>query len=502
MLQQLFDGLMLALDPVSVIAVAIGVLIGIMIGSIPGLTTTMGMAIFVPFTFFLPPLVGLPFLIGLYKGGIYGGSIPAILINAPGTGAAIATVFDGYELAKQGRANSALKVALLSSTSADTLSDIITILLASTVVSLSLLVGKPELFSILVCSLAIIATMTGGSVVKGLLAAAFGLMLSTVGTDIGGRWRFAFGNAHLAGGFSLITLLIGLFAFATIIERIIASGKEDERQQEVFEISKSDKLHWWEFRKCIPHILRSTGIGSFIGLVPAVGQPVAAFLGYSVAKRFSKEPEKFGKGSLEGVAGPEACNNAVNGPTLLPLMAFGIPGDMVTAVLLGALIVQGLRPGPGLFRDYGDIMYGVLMSMMVANVFMFIIGYVLSGLYAKIARINSKYLIPVVFALAIVGSYAVRNSVFDVAIMVFFGFVGFLLNRFDIPMAPLVITFLLGHGIENSLIQSLILFRGDPLGFLTRPFCLTLLLIAVLLIFAPGLYRWFKKIKASPKGAG
>jgi putative tricarboxylic transport membrane protein len=363
-----------------------------------------------------------------------------------------------------------------------------------------MLVGKPELFSILICSLAIIATMTGGSVLKGLLAAAFGLMLSTVGTDIGGRWRFAFGNSELAGGFSLITLLIGLFAFATIIERIIDSGKEAERQRIVIDISKEDKLHWWEFKKCIPHIFRSTGIGAFIGLIPAVGQPVAAFLGYSVAKRFSKEPEKFGKGSLEGVAGPEACNNAVNGPTLLPLMAFGIPGDMVTAVLLGALIVQGLRPGPGLFRNYGDIMYGVLMSMMVANVFMFIIGYIMSGMYAKIARINSKYLIPVVFVLAIVGSYAVRNSIFDVAIMVFFGFVGFLLNRFDIPMAPLVITFLLGHGIENSLIQSLILFKGDPFGFFTRPFCMILLLVAVLLLFSPAVIRWYKRRKAPPEG--
>ena len=496
MLQQIFDGLMLALDPVSVLAVALGVIVGILIGSIPGLTTTMGMAIFVPFTFFLPPLVGLPFLIGMYKGGIYGGSIPAILINAPGTGAAIATVFDGYELAKQGRAGSALKVALYSSCIGDTLSDIFTIILAQTVVSFALLVGKPELFSILICSLAIIATMTGGSVAKGLLAASFGLMLSTVGTDIGGRWRFAFGNTHLAGGFSLITLLIGLFAFATIIERILQSKKANDKDREIMKISKEDKLRWSEFRKCIPHILRSTGIGSFIGLVPAVGQPVAAFLGYSCAKRFSKEPEKFGKGSLEGVAGPEACNNAVNGPTLLPLMAFGIPGDMVTAVLLGALIVQGLRPGPGLFRDYGDVMYGVLMSMMVANVFMFFFGYIFSGLYAKIARINSKYLIPAVFALAIVGSYAVNNSVFDIAIMVFFGFVGFLLNRFDIPLAPLVITFLLGHNIENSMIQSLILFKGDPLGFFHRPFCFVLLLFSVLFIFVPGLIRWYKKFKA------
>jgi len=496
MLEQMFDGLMLALDPISVLAVGIGVVVGILIGAIPGLTTTMGMAIFVPFTFFLPPLVGLPFLIGLYKGGIYGGSIPAILINAPGTGAAIATVFDGYELAKQGRAGSALKVALFSSSIGDTLSDIITIMLAQSVVSIALLVGKPELFSILIFSLAIISTMTGASVAKGLLAASFGLMLSTVGTDIGGRWRFAFGNSDLAGGFSLITLLIGLFAFATIIERVLESKKADEKQREIFKISKEDKLRWPEFRKCIPHILRSTGIGSFIGLVPAVGQPVAAFLGYSCAKRFSKEPEKFGKGSLEGVAGPEACNNAVNGPTLLPLMAFGIPGDMVTAVLLGALIVQGLRPGPGLFRNYGDIMYGVLMSMMVANVFMFIFGYIFAGLFSKIARINSKYLIPVVFALAIVGSYAVNNNVFDVAVMIFFGFVGFLLNRFDIPLAPMVITFLLGHGVENSLIQSLILFKGNPLGFFERPFCMTLLISAALIIFAPGLYHWYKRIKA------
>ncbi len=496
MLEQMFDGLMLALDPLSVLAVGIGVVVGILIGAIPGLTTTMGMAIFVPFTFFLPPLIGLPFLIGLYKGGIYGGSIPAILINAPGTGAAIATVFDGYELAKQGRAGSALKVALFSSSIGDTLSDIITILLAQSVVSVALLVGKPELFSILIFSLSIIATMTGGSVAKGLLSASFGLMLATVGTDIGGRWRFAFGNSDLAGGFSLITLLIGLFAFATIIERVLDIKKEEETKREIFKISKEDKLRWPEFRKCIPHILRSTGIGSFIGLVPAVGQPVAAFLGYSCAKRFSKEPEKFGKGSLEGVAGPEACNNAVNGPTLLPLMAFGIPGDMVTAILLGALIVQGLRPGPGLFRNYGDIMYGVLMSMMVANVFMFIFGYLFAGMFSKIARINSKYLIPVVFSLAIVGSYAVNNNVFDVGIMVFFGFVGFLLNRFDIPLAPMVITFLLGHGVENSLIQSLILFKGNPLGFFQRPFCFALLLFAVLLTFLPGIIRSYKKFKA------
>jgi len=496
MLEQLFHGLMLALAPLSILSVAVGVVVGILIGAIPGLTTTMGMAIFVPFTFFLPPMVGLPFLIGLYKGGIYGGSVPAILINAPGTGAAIATVFDGYELAKQGRANSALKVALFSSCAGDTMSDIFTIALAQSVVSVALLVGKPELFSILIFSLAIIATMTGGSVAKGLLAASFGLMLSTVGTDIGGRWRFAFGNSDLAGGFSLITLLIGLFAFATIIERILESKTAGEKQQEFFKISKEDKLRWFEFRKCIPHILRSTGIGTFIGLVPAVGQPVAAFLGYSCAKRFSKEPEKFGKGSLEGVAGPEACNNAVNGPTLLPLLAFGIPGDMVTAVLLGALIVQGLRPGPGLFRNYGDIIYGVLMSMMVANVFMFIFGYIFAGLFSKIARINSKYLIPVVFALAIVGSYAVNNNLFDVGVMVFFGFVGFVLNRFDIPLAPLVITFLLGQGVETSLIQSLILFKGNPLGFVYRPFCFALLLFAVLLIFVPGIIHWYKKYKS------
>jgi putative tricarboxylic transport membrane protein len=328
-----------------------------------------------------------------------------------------------------------------------------------------------------------------------MLAASFGLMLSTVGTDIGGRWRFAFGNTNLAGGFSLVTLLIGLFAFATITERIMESGRSAQAHQTVLELSKKDKLRWSEFRRCLPHIFRSTAIGSFIGLIPAVGQPIAAFLGYSVAKRFSKEPEKFGKGSLEGVAGPEACNNAVNGPTLLPLMAFGIPGDVITAVLLGALIVQGLRPGPSLFRNYGDIMYGVLMSMMVANFFMFALGYLLSGLYAKIANINSKYLIPVVFALAIVGSYSVNNSIFDVGIMVFFGFVGFLLNRFDVPLAPLVITFLLGRNIENSLIQSLILFKGDPMGFFSRPFCFLLLISAVLLTVVPGMIRSYKRAK-------
>lgn len=473
-------------QPSSLAGIAGGVFIGVFFGAIPGLTATVGVSLLLPITFFLPPSVGIPLLVGIAKGAAYGGSIPAILISTPGTGAAIATQLDGHPLAQQGRARSALQMALLASVSGDLFATLVTIMFAAQVVKLALLVGRPEFFAILIFSISIIASASGASTATGVMSACVGLMLATVGTDTSGRWRFSFGVPDLASGLEFIPVIIGLVALSVVLERIFErdSGEEAALRQ-IQEVSKTDRLKWPEAKRCIPAILRGCAVGSFIGAVPGIGQPVAAMLGYSLAKRFSREPEKFGKGALEGVAGPEAANNAVNGPSLLPLLSFGIPGDIITAVLMGAFVAHGLRPGPYLFRDYGDIMYAILLGLVIGNVFLLAMGWSLTGLFAKAATLRRHVILPPVLAMAVMGAYAIRNSLFDVGVMVVFGFIGFLMRRYDFPMTPLLITLLLGRQIEMSLYQTMLLFRGNPLGFLGHPFALALLVSSAAIITAP-----------------
>lgn len=476
----------------ALLAILGGVLTGLFIGAIPGLSVTMGVACILPFTFVMPPHIGIPYLLGIYKGGVFGGSIPAILIGVPGAGGSIATMLDGYPLSQQGRARSAIQMALYASFIGDFLSDLFTIFLAERASRLALLVGRPEFLSILIFSIVLISSVTAGKdKVKGFMASSFGLILAMIGVDVGGRWRLAFGIPYLAGGISFIPLVIGLFAFSTIIQRIIEGKKGTEKEKEqikkMSKISKKDSLKWFEFLKSLPHILRSAGIGTFIGLIPAIGQPIAAFVGYSVAHKFSREKEKFGKGSLEGIAGAESGNNAVNGPSLIPLFTFGIPGDTGTALLLGAFMVHGLRPGPDLFTKHGEIMYAILAGMLLACIALLVLGHFLSKYFAKIASIPRTYLMPAVFSITVVGAYAVHNSFFDVGVMIVIGFLGFLMKRYGFPLAPVAITFLLGRMVEESLTQSMILFRGNILTIITRPLAAFFLLLAAMIIFMPSL---------------
>jgi putative tricarboxylic transport membrane protein len=478
-LSLLWDGLLAIANPASLGMIFLGVTTGVVVGAIPGLTTTMAMALAVPVTFFMPPLLGIPFLMGLYKGGVYGGSIPAILIATPGTGAAIATVLDGYPLAQKGKAKLALHTALYASVLGDLLSDIFFIVFIAQLVLLARYFGPPEYFAVFVFALFIISLSAGKSPAKGLLSAAFGLLLSMVGTDTAGQWRFTFGSVQLVSGFAFVPLLIGLFAISVIVENIVHGDKGAGRVDAKL---SGQGLTWPIMKYLLPTILRSTGIGILIGAIPGIGQPVAALLGYSTAKRFSKTPEEFGKGSLEGIAGAEAGNNAVNGPSLIPLLMFGIPGDIITSVMLGAFIAQGLRPGPDLFVNSGDTMYAILVGMVLANFFVIIVGLAIAGQIAKVVMLPRYFLLPAVAALAVVGAYAVNNSVFDVGVAAVFGLVGYVMRRLEIPMAPLVITLLLSHEMENSLIRSLIVFRGDIFGFLDRPLALGLLLLTAAVI--------------------
>jgi len=482
----------------NILAVFIGVTAGIFIGAIPGLTATMSVALLVPLTFTMSPVTGLAMLIGVYKGGIYGGSITAILINTPGTPAAAATALDGYPLAKQGKALKALKMAIYASVMADTFSDIVLILVAAPLAIVALKLGPPELTTLLILALTIVGLVSGKSLVKGLLVASLGVLFSTVGMDfMTGTPRFAFDSLEMAKGFPLIPVLIGLFA----IPEILVQVEEKVRGTETVVLKKSpreedNRVNFQELKSCSKTIFRSAIIGTFIGAIPGIGSVISSFISYGMAKRGSKNPEEFGEGALEGVAAAEAGNNAVCGATLIPLLTLGIPGDSVTAVMLAAFLIQGLVPGPELIPKHPNVIYGLFVALMVANMANLAIANVGIRFFARVASISKTIVFPTVAILCVVGSYAVENSLFDVKSMLFFGVVGYFMRKFDFPIPPFLIAFILGPMVENPLRQSLMISGGSPAIFFTSPISLTFIVLTGLSVFTVA----WKRIKGSPSG--
>ena len=481
--QEIINGLHLILNWGSLLMICGGILLGMLVGSLPGLTATMAIAILIPLSFSIPPLLGIPFLVGIYKGGLYGGAIPAILVSTPGTGGAAATVFDGYAMAQKGKAKKAIQMSLVASTVGDTLSDIVLFMFMAPLAMVALYFGSPEYFSLFVFSLVLIAGVTGQSVLKGLFSAFVGLIVSTIGIDsVTGSSRFIFGNLNMASGMTFMTMLIGLFAISEILIQAERGLTLNKNVGVNTKYGKQDRLTWNEFWRVKKVIIQSTGIGTFIGIIPGLGAPIAAFLAYSFAKRTSKTPEAFGQGTLEGVAAPEAANSAVNGANFLPLFAFGIPGDIITAVMLGAFIVHGMRPGPDLFQNHAATMYAIIWGMVFANAFLLVMGWALSGIYAKIVTIPKNLLFPGILAIAAVGSYSVNNNMFDVKLMIVFGVIGYLMKKFEIPLAPLIITALLGRSIENSLVQSYIVLDGNLLNLFLRPISALFIVLALIIL--------------------
>lgn len=462
MIDQFFAALELALRMDTFVMVAIGLFAGMLIGALPGFTTLMAMAILLPVSFFLEPIVGIPFLLGIYKGGIFGGSIPAILVSMPGTGAAIATTYDGFQLTKKGQSRKALDMALFSSIFGDTSSDIFTLLMIFPIALLVMQFGPPELAAILFLSLVVVAATAGRNPIKGLLMMAIGLWFSLIGTDpIGGVERFTFGFFELKSGIPLLPMLIGVFAIPEIVNVI------GDRSQQIRSASKvlGERLKLAEFKRCFRTICRSTAMGTGIGIVPGLGQVVAAMMGYTAAKNASSTPENFGKGELEGVAAAEAANNAVNGPTMVPLLTLGIPGDNVTAILLGAFIAQGLRPGPELFETQGTIVFAILIVMILANALFLIIGYLSIPFFARIVSIKSSLLIPLVIMFAVAGSYVFRSDVFDIQMLAFFGLFGVIAKAAKFDVMPMVMGFILGEPLEYAFGQTIAMADGNFLQF-------------------------------------
>ena len=467
------------------LASLIGVVAGIIIGILPGLGPPVAISLAIPLTYGLDPIIAMSVLIGLYKGGTYGGSISAILINTPGTPAASATVLDGYKMAQQGRAGKALDVALYASVFGDAFSIMLLCVIAQPIASFAARFGPIELFSLLLFAMTIIAGLAGQSIVKGLIAATLGLAFSLIGMDpVAGLPRFSFGSLYLESGLNIIAIIVGLFA---ISEQMTQVNNTDDKVHRALNVGQSNNktdnyATFADIKRCMPSFLRGSAIGASIGALPGTGAAVAAFISYGVAKKRSKHPEEFGHGSIEGVAAPEAGNNAVCGGALIPMLTLGIPGDVVTAVMMGALMLHGIQSGPAIFTENRVFVF-TLFGMLIVSIFMLLFsGMLMSRICKKLADISNSYISPIVVLLCVAGTYAVNYLVSDVWTMVFFGIFGFVFLKLDIPLPPFIISFILAPSMEQSLRQGLLISGGDYSVLVTHPLSLFFLCLTCLAV--------------------
>ncbi len=485
-MHELLAGMADALTLTNIVLVALGVVTGIVVGAIPGLNGPMAIAVALPVTFYLSPLGGLAYLIGIMKGGTFGGSISAILLNTPGSPEAAATAFDGYPLAQKGKALKALKMALYSSVFGDSFSDIVLFVVAAPIAVVALLMGPPEMAAVLIFSLTIIAGLSGKSLLRGVIAAAAGGFIGTIGLDVESALpRLTFGFVELEDGVPLIPLTIGLLALSEIIIQIEAQvlGLADVAQRiNPFgkDVPPEDRVvSWAEWRDSFRTIMRSSLIGTGIGALPGIGAVVAGFLGYAAAKRASPHAEEFGTGRLEGVAAVEAANSAVSGANLIPLLAIGVPGSLSAAILIGAFLVHGVQPGPLIFQDHARLVYGIFTAMAIANLMNLFIGQLGLRLFAYVVSFPNRIIHPVVVVLGIAGAYATDNSMFAVAIALIFAVVGYFMRKLDFSFAAFIIGFALGPQTELYVRQTVILFQDDPLRIFSHPIVLFFLALTV-----------------------
>ncbi|RDC71241.1 C4-dicarboxylate ABC transporter permease [Rhodovulum sp. 12E13] len=466
--------------------VPIGVLLGVSIGAIPGLSATVGMAMFLPFTFTLDPLTGLVLLLGIYNGACYAGAIPAVLINTPGTPSSAATTLDGYPMAQKGRAGEALTLSLLASVAGGLIGTALLAFFAPVLARYALSFGTPEYFAIAVLALTIIASIGGGQISKGFVAAALGLLIASIGFDpVAGFPRLSFGSSDLSGGIQLIPLLVGIFGMAealTQLERAIAS-RLDRREIGGFGIGAG-----WA-RRLLPTTAGASAIGFGTGMLPGVGGDIGGYIAYNEAKRFGGAAAPFGQGEPRGVVAAEAANNASNMGSLVPTFALGIPGNTQAAVLLGALLIAGVQPGPGLFNTAPELIYGSFLGMALAYLCLLAIGLLGIRLWIRVIRIPSVYLWPIVILFCVVGAYAVRNTTFDVLVMLLAGVLGYLMTKARYPVAPLLIAVIVGPIAEENFRRSMILHQGSY-EWLLQPLTASILAFAAAsLVFSAWRHR-------------
>ncbi|MCB7066137.1 tripartite tricarboxylate transporter permease [Enterocloster citroniae] len=485
------------LNPVCLLSILGGVAMGISFGAMPGLTSTMGVALLMPITFSMDPHIGMLLLIGIFCGAIYGGSITAILINTPGTPSAAATVLDGYKFTERGEAGRALGISTVASFGGGIISGVILILVAPQLAQIALKFNAPESFALAFFGLSIIASISGKDMVKGLMSGTLGLLLSLIGMDnVTAYTRFSFGSTYLMGGLSFIPVLVGLFALSQCfltVEEIYVERTKAARTRNPLPTLK-------DLKTIAPTILRAGLTGTFIGIIPGAGGDISAFVSYDMERRLSKHPEKFGTGIPEGIAAPEASNNGTTGGALIPLLTLGIPGDANTAVMLGALMMHNLTPGPQLFLTKAETVNTLFAGFIIANVCMLILGFLGQPLFVKIVSIPKRVLVPVIIVMCTVGSFAINNNYYDIIIMLIAGIVGYFMSKGGYPLSPIVLALILGPMAEGNFRRSLVMSQGSYSIFFQRPFSAAFIIIGILSLLWPIISHMRGKWRMAQKG--
>ena len=494
-LNGLFHGFGIALQPQNLWWCIVGCFLGTVIGILPGLGPAATIAILLPLTFGMDPTSGIIMLAGIYYGAKYGGSTTSILLNMPGEASSVVSCIDGYQMAKKGRAGPALAIAAIASFVAGTFGIVILTLLAPPLAELALAFSSPEFFALMVLGLALVVLLGGRSMLKAGLSMLLGLWLTSIGTDLfTAESRFIFGTSELIGGLDFIIVAVGLYAVAEIM-----SSVEQKEEAQLLPLPKGLRNYlpsWEEVKACRFAFINGSVVGFFIGTLPGAASSVSSFVSYGIEKLVSKRPEMFGKGAPEGLAAPEGANNADSSGAMLPLLTFGIPAGGSTAILLSALIMWGYRPGPLLISDSPDLFWGLIASMYIGNVVLFLMNLPMVPLFAQILRVPVWLLFPGVLGISIVGAYSVSGSLFDIATLAAFGLLGFVMVKLEFPIAPLVLGFVLGDPLERAVRQSLSMSMGDPTILVSRPISAVILVIAALILLSPLLRR--RRARATP----
>jgi len=486
-------GFAVALSPENLLFCLIGCLLGTMIGVLPGLGPTATIALLLPITFYLAPVTALIMLAGIYYGSQYGGSTTAILVRIPGESASVVTCLDGYEMAQQGRAGAALAVAALSSLAAGCVATVAIAAFGPPLASVALLFGPAEFVSLMVLGLISAVVLAHGSVLKAILMIFVGLLLGLVGLDVNsGQERFTFGYPELFEGIGFVTLAMGVFGIAEIIHNL-------EQTSGMGRVTAAISRLWpsrGDFRRASPAALRGTLLGTALGILPGGGSTLSAFASYSLEKKMAREPGRFGKGAVEGVAGPEAANNAASQSCFIPMMSLGIPPSAIMALMIGALTIHGITPGPQVMTDHPELFWGMVASMWIGNLILVVLNLPLIGLWVRLLNVPYAYLFPAILVFCCIGAYSINNSAFDVVLMAGFGVFGYVLRKLGCEPAPLLLGFVLGPMLEENFRRAMLLSYGDPAVFVTRPISLGLLIAAalvLLLIVAPT----FRRVRGS-----
>jgi len=488
-------GFSVAMQPVNLFYCFVGVFIGTLVGVLPGIGPIGAMSLLLPVTFKSSPEAGIIMLAGIYYGAMYGGSTTSILVNIPGEAASVVTCLDGHQMALKGRAGPALGISAFGSFIAGTLSIVGLMFLAPPLCMLALKFGPPEYFTLMILGLSVLIYLAHGSMVKALVMATFGIVLSAIGIDaITGTLRMTFGKIELMDGVGLVPIVMGLFGIAEVflnLEQEIRSerGIIKTNIRELLPTAKD----WRDSRGAIA---RGSLLGFFLGILPGGGGLIASFASYAIEKRISKHPERFGYGAIEGVAAPESANNAATGGAFVPLLTLGIPPNVVMALLLGAFMIHGIQPGPMMMEKYPGVFWGIICSMYIGNVMLLVLNLPLIGIWVQVLKVPYKILFPLILLFCIIGVYTVNNAVFDIYVMIAFGVVGYLMKKFEYEGAPLVLAFVLGPLLELNMRKSLILSQGDFSIFITRPLAAGALILALMLLLTPLIPALRKKRKA------